>query len=63
MFLKGKVKLSHILISGTCMLLTTAKEISEAPKQTYSRIQDATQIYEIITRITATKQGNSSVIE
>ena len=34
-------------ISGTCMFLTTAKEIWETIRQTYSKVRDAAQIYEI----------------
>ncbi|XP_059661691.1 uncharacterized protein LOC132307839 [Cornus florida] len=50
-------------ISDTCMFLSTAKEIWEAVKQTYSKVRDAAQIYEIKTKISATKQGNRSVTE
>ena len=50
-------------ISDTCMFLTTAKEIWEAVRQTYSKVRDAAQIYEIKTKISATKQGDNSVTE
>ena len=50
-------------ISGTYMFLTTAKDIWEAVKQSYSKVQDAAQIYELKTKISSTKQGSLSVIE
>ena len=50
-------------ISGTCMFLTTAKEIWETIRQTYSKVRDAAQIYEIKQKISTTKQGTRSVIE
>ena len=36
-------------ISGPYMLFTTASEIWEVVQQTYSKVDDATQIYEIKT--------------
>jgi len=45
------------------MLLSTAKEIWDAMKMTYSKVNDATQIYEIRTRVAATKQDTPSIIE
>ena len=50
-------------ISDTCMFLPTTKEIWEAVEKTYSKVGDAAQIYEIKTKITATKQGGRSVTE
>ncbi|TXG53873.1 hypothetical protein EZV62_019129 [Acer yangbiense] len=50
-------------IGGTYMFLTTAKDIWEAVKQSYSKVQDAAQIYELKTKISSTKQGSLSVIE
>ncbi|XP_020249452.1 uncharacterized protein LOC109826836 isoform X2 [Asparagus officinalis] len=50
-------------ISDTCMFLNTAKEIWEAVKQTYSKVRDAAQIYEIKTKISSTKQGSRSITE
>lgn len=50
-------------ISRTCMFLTTVREIWEAVRQTYSKVQDVVQTYEIKTKIIATKQGNMSVTE
>lgn len=50
-------------ISDTCMFLPTAKEIWEAVEKTYSKVGDAAQIYEIKTKIAATKQGGRSVTE
>lgn len=48
-------------ISDTCMFLGTAKEIWDAIRQTYSKVHDAAQSYEIKTKILATKQGNRFV--
>lgn len=50
-------------ISDTCMFLRYAKEIWDAIQQTYSKVNDAVQIYELKTKIQATKQGVRSVIE
>lgn len=50
-------------INGTCIFLTTAREIWEAAKQAYPKAQDASQMYETKTKITATKQGNLSIIK
>ncbi|XP_043817129.1 uncharacterized protein LOC110624504 isoform X7 [Manihot esculenta] len=50
-------------ISDAYMFLSTAKEIWEAIKQTYSKVHTAAQIYEIKTKISATKQGSQSVTE
>jgi len=50
-------------ISDTCMFLSTAKEIWEAVRQTYSKVQDAAQVYEVKLRAAATKQGTSTVTE
>jgi len=50
-------------ISDTVMFLSTAQEIWDAIKQTYSKVRDATQIYEIKTKILATKSRNQSIIE
>ena len=50
-------------ISNTCMFLGTAKEIWDTVKQTYSKVRDAAQIYEIKTKILATKQGTRTVTE
>ncbi|KAK0574856.1 hypothetical protein LWI29_030147 [Acer saccharum] len=45
------------------MFLSTARDIWESIWQTYSRVKDAAQVYEIKTKTTSTKQGNSSVTE
>lgn len=45
------------------MFFTTAKEIWEVVEKTYSKVGDAAQIYEIKTKISATKQGDRSVTE
>ncbi|XP_040955857.1 uncharacterized protein [Gossypium hirsutum] len=50
-------------ISDTCMFLNTFKEIWEAVKQTYSKVRDAAQIYEIKTKISSTNQGSRSITE
>lgn len=49
-------------ISDICMFLETAKEIWDAIRQTYSKV-DAAQIYEIKTKILAAKQGTQTVTE
>lgn len=41
----------------TCMFLSTAKEIWDAVGQKYSKTQEATQVYEIKVKTSATKQG------
>ncbi|TXG53747.1 hypothetical protein EZV62_019003 [Acer yangbiense] len=50
-------------ISDTCMFLSTARDIWESIRQTYFRVKDAAQVYEIKTKTTSTKQGNSYVTE
>ena len=48
-------------LGNTCMFFTTTKEIWES--YGHSNVQDAVQIYEIMTKISSTKQGNRLVIE
>ena len=48
-------------VNNTYMFFTTTKEIWESYKQTYSKVQDVTQIYQIETNISSTKQGNHLV--
>ena len=48
-------------ISDTCMFLNLAKEIWEVVEQTYSKAEDAAQIYEVKVKIVGAKQGNKSV--
>ena len=50
-------------ISGPYMILTATREIREVVRQTYSKVHDEVEIYEIKTKITTTKQGTSSMIE
>lgn len=50
-------------ISDTCMFLGTAKEIWDTIQQTYSKVNDAAQIFEIKTKISATKQGTRTITE
>ncbi|XP_059668825.1 uncharacterized protein LOC132313906 [Cornus florida] len=50
-------------ISDTVMFLTTAQEIWEAIRQTYSKKNDAAQVYEIKVKLAATKQRNKTVTE
>ncbi|XP_071926035.1 uncharacterized protein [Coffea arabica] len=50
-------------ISDTCMFLPTAQDIWTTIRQTYSKARDAALIYEIKTKILATKQGNLSVTQ
>ena len=45
------------------MFFITVREIWGVVRQTYSKIQDASQIYEIKIKITVTKQGSLSIIE
>ena len=51
------------MISDTCMFFSTAKEIWEFIRRTYSKARDAAQVYEIKVKTTATKQGDKSVTE
>ena len=44
-------------ISGLSILLKTARDIWETVRQSYSKMRDAIHIYEIKTKIGATKQG------
>ena len=43
------------------MFLLTIKDIWEAFRQTYSKVRDAAQIYEIKIKTSATKQGGRSI--
>ena len=45
------------------MFLTTAKDIWEAINLTYSKVHDVAQIYEIRTKVAATKQGTKFITE
>ena len=51
------------MISDTCMFFSTAKEIWEFIRRTYSKARDAAQVYEIKVKTAATKQGDKSVTE
>ena len=50
-------------ISDTVMFLSTANDIWEAISLTYSKVKDAAQIFEIRTKVAATKQGGKSIIK
>jgi len=50
-------------VSGPYMFRTTAKDIWEVVRQTYSKVKDVALIYEIKTKLSVTKQGTMSVIE
>ena len=50
-------------ISDTCMFLMSAKEIQDSIRRTYSKVRDATKIYEIKVKISATKQRGRTVLE
>ncbi|XP_022731494.1 uncharacterized protein LOC111286004 [Durio zibethinus] len=50
-------------ISDTYMFLSTAKDIWESIRQTYSKVKDAAQVYEVKIKTAALKQGNKSVTE
>ena len=50
-------------ISRTCMFLSRAKEIWESVYHTYSKVRDATQMFELKTRIHSTKQSILSITE
>ena len=50
-------------ISDTYMFLTTAKEIWDSIRQTYSKARDVAQVYEIKVKTSATKQGSKTVTE
>ena len=50
-------------LSKNYMFLSTAKDIWEMVKRTYSKVQDASVVYEIKTKIRSTRQGAMSVTE
>ncbi|XP_071928019.1 uncharacterized protein [Coffea arabica] len=50
-------------ISDICMFLPTAKDIWTTIRRTYSKAGDDALIYQIKTKISATKQGNLSVAQ
>ena len=50
-------------ISDTCMFLATAKDIWEAIQQTYSKARDVAQVYEVMVKTIAAKQGSKTVTE
>lgn len=50
-------------ISHNLMLLPTSKDIWDTVKQTYSKVHDATLVYEIKTKIHSTKRGILSVTD
>ena len=48
-------------IINTCVFFTLIKEIWDAVNETYSKVRDMTQIFEIKTRVSSTRQDNHSV--
>lgn len=48
-------------VSHTCLFLSLAKEIWDTVYRIYSKVKDATQIYEIQIKIFNTKQGSKFV--
>ncbi|PKU82965.1 hypothetical protein MA16_Dca021360 [Dendrobium catenatum] len=50
-------------ISDTFMFLSTAKDIWDAARQTFSKARDAAQIFEIKIKVGSTKQGSKTVTE
>ena len=50
-------------INGNYMLLPNAHEIWESTYQTYSKMQDASLLYEIKSKISFVKQGTRNVID
>ncbi|KAG0461572.1 hypothetical protein HPP92_021869 [Vanilla planifolia] len=51
------------MISDACMFFGTAREIWDYTRRTYSKANDAAQVYEIKVKTAATKQGDKSVTE
>ena len=50
-------------ISDTCMFLATTKDVWDALQRAYSKVRDATQVYEVKVKTIATKRGSKTVIE
>lgn len=50
-------------ISDICMFLDTAKEVWEFVQETYSKVNDVVQIYEIKMKMLGIKQGTHVVTE
>lgn len=50
-------------ISRNYMFLNTAKEVWETVQQTFSKVRDASVIFEVKTKINSTKQGPLTVTE
>ncbi|KZV06757.1 hypothetical protein F511_45762, partial [Dorcoceras hygrometricum] len=50
-------------IGRTYLFLPTAKDIWEAVRETYSDLENSSQIYDLKTRLWNSKQGEKSVIE
>ena len=50
-------------INSTCIFFTMVKEIQDAVNETYSKVHDVTQIFEIKMRISYTRQGDRFVTE
>lgn len=50
-------------ISGACIFRKTAKEVWNNYKENYSKVDNATQIYEIRMKIATVKQGGWSISE
>lgn len=57
------LNLMQLNISRNFMLLESSKEIWEMVRKTYSKVQDASVIYQIKTRMASTKQDNLTVTE
>jgi len=50
-------------VSKNCMFFSTTKDIWETVMKTYSKVQYASVVYEIKTKISSTKQGSLSVTD
>ena len=50
-------------MSKNFMFLTSTRDIWETMRQTYSKVQDASVIFEVKTKISRTRQGTSTIIE
>ena len=50
-------------VSKNFMFLTSARDIWETMRKTYSKVQDASVIFEIKTKNSGTRQGASTITE
>ncbi|KZV41970.1 hypothetical protein F511_19016 [Dorcoceras hygrometricum] len=63
MVMAGLINSMEPSIGRTYLFLPTAKDIWDAVRETYSDLENSSQIFELKTRLWNSKQGEKNVIE